>query len=342
MEIERSYLRRRGRRRSGLPLTDLAAVFSSKLRLTLEENLGKKSAEALLSNTHYNTTCPDAEAIINQKVAAWVKKDPTLAPSIIRLHFHDCVVRGCDASILLNYPNSERAAYESRSLRGFQVIDDIKTEVEKKCPRTVSCADILTAAARDATILAGGPFWEVPLGRRDGRVSIAREASLVPHGHENITALVGLFQELGLDILDLVTLSGSHTIGRSTCHSFMDRLYNFNGTGKPDPSLNIYYLKMLRRRCQGELDLVHLDVISPRIFDNVYYTNLKRKVGLLSTDQSLFSDARTGPFVEAFATQPFLFTSQFAVSMVKLGNVHVLTRPNQGEIRANCNYVNPL
>lgn len=88
--------------------------------------------------------------------------------------------------------------------------------------------------------------------------------------------------------------------------------------------------------------MVHLDVITPRTFDNVYFTNLKRKVGLLSTDQSLFSDARTAPFVEAFATQPFLFTSQFAVSMVKLGNVHVLTTPNEGEIRANCNYVNPL
>lgn len=88
------------------------------------------------------------------------------------------------------------------------MIDDIKTELERRCPRTVSCADILTAAARDATILAGGPFWEVPFGRRDGRVSIAREATLVPHGHENITALLGFFQHLGLDILDLVTLSG--------------------------------------------------------------------------------------------------------------------------------------
>jgi peroxidase len=85
---------------------------------------------------------------------------------------------------------------------------------------------------------------------------------------------------------------------------------------------------MLRKRCKKDLDLVHLDVITPRTFD------------LLSTDQLLFSDGRTGPFVEAFATQPFLFTNQFAVSMVKLGNVQVLTRPNEGEIRVNCNYVN--
>jgi peroxidase len=225
-------------------------------------------------------------------------------------------------------------------LRGFQLIDEIKVELEKRCPRTVSCADILTAAARDATILAGGPFWEVPFGRKDGKISLAKEANLVPQGHENITGLIGFFKERGLDMLDLVTLSGSHTIGRSTCYSVMNRIYNFNGTGKPDPSLSIYYLKMLRKRCKKDLDLVHLDVITPRTFDTTYYTNLKRKVGLLSTDQLLFSDERTGPFVEAFATQAFLFTSQFAVSMVKLGNVQVLTRPNEGEIRVNCNYVN--
>lgn len=49
--------------------------------------------EALLSTGHYHTTCPAAEGIVSQKVAAWVKKDPTLAPSIIRLHFHDCAIR---------------------------------------------------------------------------------------------------------------------------------------------------------------------------------------------------------------------------------------------------------
>ncbi|CAJ1958241.1 unnamed protein product [Sphenostylis stenocarpa] len=298
--------------------------------------------EALLSISHYQTTCPDAEGIISEKVAAWVKNDPTLAPSIIRLHFHDCAVRGCDGSILLNHPGSERTALESKTLRGFQLIDDIKGELERKCPKTVSCADILTAAARDATLLVGGPFWEVPYGRKDGKISLAIEANLVPQGHENITALIAFFQEKGLDILDLVTLSGAHTIGRSTCSSVMDRIYNFNGTGKPDPSLNVYFLKLLRKRCQRVSDLVHLDVITPRNFDTIYYTNLMKKVGLLSTDQSLFSDARTAPFVEAFATQPFLFTSQFSVSMVKLGNVQVLTTPNEGEIRVNCNHVNTV
>ncbi|KAL2524163.1 Peroxidase 7 [Abeliophyllum distichum] len=267
-----------------------------------------------LSTAYYANSCPNLEAIINQK--------------------------GCDASILLNYPGSERRAHASKTLRGFALIDEIKAEVERRCPRTVSCSDILTAAARDATVFAGGPFWQVPFGRKDGRVSLAKEADTVPQGHENITSLLDLFQKLGLNIVDLVVLSGSHTIGRSTCSSIQQRFSNFNGTGKPDPSIDFNYLNSLRRQCKLSTNFVNLDGTTPRTFDVAYYTNLEKKMGLLSTDQLLHSDSRTSPIVDALASQAQLFTSQFAVSMVKLGNVQVFTGKTQGEIRRNCNFVN--
>lgn len=249
-------------------------------------------------------------------------------------------MQGCDGSILLNYPGSERAAKVSKTLRGFSLIDDIKAEVERQCPRTVSCADILTAAARDATILAGGPFWEVPFGRKDGRNSVAREANAVPQGRESMTQLLGFFGKLGLTFVDLVVLSGAHTIGRCQCYAINDRLYNFKGSRKADPSMNATYVASLKKQCSFGGNNVNLDGTTPRAFDEEYYRNLGKKMGLLSTDQLLYSDLRTGGVASLMGTQPGLFMTQFAASMVKLGNANVLIGKN-GEIRRNCSLRNP-
>ncbi|KAI4964331.1 hypothetical protein ZWY2020_006663, partial [Hordeum vulgare] len=101
-------------------------------------------------------------------------------------------------------------------------------------PGVVSCADILALASRDAVAVIGGPFWRVPTGRRDGRVSIKQEAlDQIPAPTMNFTDLLASFRAKGLDVADLVWLSGAHTIGISHCNSFSERLYNFTGCGGP-------------------------------------------------------------------------------------------------------------
>ncbi|XP_074335334.1 peroxidase 7-like [Apium graveolens] len=294
-----------------------------------------------LTFSYYHTSCPVAEAIIQRKVDEWAKKDDTLAPSLIRLQYHDCVVRGCDASILLDYDGSERSANQSKSLRGFKVIDDIKAELEKKCPRTVSCSDILVGAVRDAIRIVGGPFYMVPYGRKDGRVSKAKDTESLPTGREKITDLVEFFQSMGLNVLDLVVLSGAHTIGRTSCGSVQERLYNFNGTaGRSDPSIDPKYLNFLKRKCRWASEFVDFDGITPKNFNNEYYKNLQRNMGLLSTDQMLNKDSRTSVLVSALASQPEVFYSQFAASMVKLGKIQDPSSEGKGEVRLNCNYIN--
>lgn len=39
------------------------------------------------------------------------------------------------------------------SLRSYEVVDEIKEELEKACPRVVSCADVIIMASRDAVAL---------------------------------------------------------------------------------------------------------------------------------------------------------------------------------------------
>lgn len=142
-----------------------------------------------------------------------------------------------------------------------------------------------------------------------------------------------------LNLLDLVVLSGCHTIGRSSCLSFMQRLGN--GTFKGDPTLDTNYANMLKKNCgRNPYNLANLDVTTPMSFDTAFYTNLQQKKGLLSTDQALFQDSRTSSFVGMLSSQGDLFFSQFAASMVKLGNIQVVDTKIKGEVRVNCNYVN--
>lgn len=55
-------------------------------------------------------------------------------------------------------------------------------------------------------------MWQVPTGRKDGRVSIASEAlNNLPSAFANFSTLLGQFEDNNLDIVDLVTLSGNKT-----------------------------------------------------------------------------------------------------------------------------------
>ncbi|KAK4840933.1 hypothetical protein QYF36_021745 [Acer negundo] len=296
----------------------------------------------------YDHSCPKAQQIVKSVLAKAVAKETRMAASLLRLHFHDCFVKGCDASILLDSSGSivseKRSNPNRNSARGFEVLDDIKSALEKECPHTVSCADIMALAARDSTVLTGGPSWEVPLGRRDSKgASLSGSNNNIPAPNNTFQTILTKFKLQGLNVVDLVALSGSHTIGNSRCVSFRQRLYNQSGNGQPDNTLDQSYAAQLRTRCPksgGDQNLFFLDFVSPTKFDNSYFKLLLASKGLLNSDQVLLTKNEASmELVKKYAYNNELFFEQFAASMVKMGNISPLTG-SKGEIRKHCRKIN--
>ncbi|XP_068660723.1 peroxidase 24-like [Aristolochia californica] len=307
--------------------------------------IGECSGDALKKN-FYKKSCRNAEKIVKNVTERLTAAEPDVAADLLRLHYHDCFVRGCDASILLDKAGADPSEKEARpnlSLQGFDAIDTIKSEVEAACPGIVSCADILALAARDAVSFQfNKSMWDVFTGRKDGRVSLSSEVTgNLPSPFSNFTTLQQLFALKGLTVKDLVALSGAHTIGVSHCGAFGRRLANFSVNNDIDPSLDAAYAQTLRSQCSNPPDpatTVEMDPQSSLNFDTNYFLILTQKKGLFQSDAALLTNSASAKLVKQFQRQKDFFT-QFANSMKKMGAIQVLTG-SPGEIRKQCHVVN--
>ncbi|URE15395.1 ribosomal protein [Musa troglodytarum] len=293
-----------------------------------------------LSPTFYGRTCPNLQSIVRSTMRQAVNKEPRMGASILRLFFHDCFVNGCDGSILLDdtssFTGEKSAGPNANSVRGFEVIDTIKSNVEAACKATVSCADILALAARDGVVLLGGPTWTVQLGRRDATTASQSAAnSNLPSPGSSLSQLVSSFAAKGLSARDMTALSGAHTIGQARCASFRSHIYN-------DANVNASFAALRKRNCPssgGDSNLAPLDLQTPTTFDNKYYQNLVVRKGLLHSDQELFNGGSQDSLVRQYSTNPAVFNGDFTAAMVKMGNISPLTG-TKGQIRLNCRKVN--
>ncbi|CAK9169956.1 unnamed protein product [Ilex paraguariensis] len=327
----------------------LSFSFSLAVMITVLSVFLLHESNAQLNSTFYSNTCPNVSSIVRGVVQQALQSDPRIGASLIRLHFHDCFVDGCDASILLDnsgtIQSEKDAGPNTNSTRGFGVVDNIKTAVENSCSGVVSCADILALAAESSVSLSGGPSWSVLLGRRDSRTANQGGANTsIPSPFEGLSSITSKFSAVGLNITDLVALSGAHTFGRAQCRLFSNRLYNFNNTNNPDPTLNSTYLTTLRQTCPQNgsgFALANLDPTTVDTFDNNYFSNLQNNQGLLQSDQELFSTngAATVSIVNTFSSSQSAFFQNFVASMINMGNISPLTGSN-GEIRSDCKKVN--
>ncbi|GLT81670.1 hypothetical protein SLE2022_001060 [Rubroshorea leprosula] len=303
--------------------------------------------EGQLSENFYSSTCPNVESIVKQVVDTKFGQTFVTVPATLRLFFHDCFVQGCDASILISSPNgdAEKDAPDNLSLAGdgFDTVIKAKEAVEQSCPGVVSCADILAIAARDVVVKAGGPSFNVELGRLDGLVSKASSvAGKLPEPDFDLDQLNALFAKNNLTQTDMIALSGAHTVGFSHCDRFANRIYSFSKSSPVDPTLNSSYAVQLMQACPRNVDpsiAIDMDPVTPRLFDNMYYKNLVNGEGLFTSDEVLFTDPASRSTVNDFANNPTDFNGAFAAAMRKLGRTRVKTG-KKGEIRRDCTAFN--
>ncbi|XVE54911.1 hypothetical protein DITRI_Ditri03aG0120100 [Diplodiscus trichospermus] len=308
-------------------------------------------SESKLSPDYYKKSCPQLEDIIRETVTSKQITNPTTAAATLRVFFHDCMVGGCDASVLISsnaFSKAERDADINLSLPGdaFDVIVRAKTALELSCPGIVSCADILALATRNAVSMVGGPFYTVKLGRKDSLVSnISTVEGNMPRPNMTMDEIIRRFAAKKFTVQEMVALIGAHTIGFSHCKEFAYRLYSYKKSTPTDPSYHPKYATALKKLCKNydknpEMSAFN-DAMTPSKFDNMYYKNLLRGLGLLESDNALLKNPKTRPFVLLYGRNQTAFFNDFARAMEKLSSYGVKTG-RKGEVRRRCDAFNSI
>ncbi|KAF7819630.1 peroxidase 31 [Senna tora] len=192
--------------------------------------------------------------------------------------------------------------------------------------------------------MVGGPHYEVFLGRNDARVSKASSLDgRLPKPSMSMSEIVEMFTSKGFSVEEMVALSGAHTIGFSHCSEISKEIYNNSKYPQYDTEFNPRFAQGLQRACadykKNPTLSVFNDIMTPNKFDNVYFQNLPKGLGVLKSDRGLYSDPRTRAFVDEFAADQNKFFRVFAQAMQKLSLMGVQTG-RKGEIRRRCDQIN--
>lgn len=309
----------------------------------------RRQRQPFLTTAYYRRSCPGFEQIVQNTTTNKQISSPTTAAAALRLFFHDCFVGGCDASVLVSsthFSKAERDADINLSLPGdgFDVVVRAKTALELTCPGVVSCADILALATRNLVVMMGGPYYTVKLGRKDSLISRASDVEgNLPRPTMSMNQMIQIFKSKGFSVQEMVALTGAHTIGFSHCNEFSSILYNYSRASQSDPAYYPEFAKQLRNACadykKNPTLSIFNDVITPNKFDNVYYSNVRKGLGLLSSDHALSSDRRTSGYVELYSRNQNAFFQAFVAAMEKL-SVYGVKTGRGGEIRRRCDAFN--
>eukprot|EP00898_Chlorokybus_atmophyticus_P007344 jgi/Chlat1/7610/Chrsp64S09153 len=288
--------------------------------LLLLSSFASQAAAASLTYKHYlkrQHYCPQFPCIVADVIKEATRRDRIAAPGLLRAFFHDCFVRGCDASLLL---------------------DPVAGKV--------SCADILAQAAVEAVHRVGGPKISLRMGRLDGNVSLADDVlRFLPSPFFNTDQLIATFEAVGLGADDVVPLSGGHTFGETHCVAVRPRLDAPGG----DPALTPSHAAFLEQTfpdptCGGGNPFapggpaVNLDNITSDRFDGGYFKGIRNGRTAMRSDAALL-EGQLKDQVLLYARDRAAFFTNFTRSLRRMSKLGVKLG-EEGEIRTNCRRVN--
>ncbi|KAM4068594.1 hypothetical protein ACB094_12G024600 [Castanea mollissima] len=176
----------------------------------------------------------------------------------------------------------------------------------------------------DCFVRTRGPSYDVPSGRRDGKISLASDTfSNLPTPSFNVDQLTQIFDKKGFTQEEMVIEYQIKILIVREINPLLTNTMIFSNN-----------------QC---LDLMFQDMESKLYLNDMkklcYYISVLANRGLFTSDQILMTNTTTANQVNQSKRNPLLWRSKFAGVMVKMGQLDVLTG-NAGEKRSNCKVIN--
>ncbi len=206
----------------------------------------------------------------------------TIAPSILRLVFHDIMSGGSITSNMNDEYNLslELQKKENQNLENaINFIKSIKNKIEQE---PYSYRDILYLSGAVAVEITNGPYINIIVPSYSNKLFVEIG---IPDSDENFNSFYKKFLQLGLNKKEMVALIGAHTLGKENNKPFTENPFEFN---------NEYFKRLINYKEDPTLSK------------------------LLKSDWELLQDAECKEYVTEFALNEELFFEEFKKAYIKM------------------------
>lgn len=255
-------------------------------RIYLARLKGKSERKKLFEIAACREEAADGTAVLRRHLKE--KMPLTLAPTVLRLAFHEAMLRGEfgrawnnaeEMDNLLSQEDNRGLKPAVAFLRELLAAEDIRDIVK------TSYSGLIYLAGAVAVEVTGGPFIPVDLNAvSDSPVNSSKQCPGIPREMEGFSAMLIRFRRAGLDRQEMVVLTGAHTLGKAHDRPFTNDPYRFD---------NEFFKRLLR-------------------------DDLSLSLTLLASDRELLKDEKSKRLVEHYASNQEAFFKDFRDAYIKM------------------------